>query len=174
MTNKHIYQKRQEVAKREGADESQRDIATASKYMIYAETNNNLCDKTELMEEILWRDNMKAALKKVKANKGCAGIDNMEISELEPYLKEHWQRIKADILAGNYKPQAIKQIEIPKTSGGKRVLGVPVVIDRLIQQAIMQILQGYIDQSFSESSYGFRPGRSAHQAIMRVKEDRGI
>lgn len=124
-----------------------------------------LRDKRNLMEIILSRGNMVQAFNKVKQNNGCSGVDNMEVSDLKPYLIENWNRIKAEILNGKYKPLGIKQVEIPKSNGGIRKLGIPAVIDRLIQQAIMQVLQAYVDQSFSDRSYGFRPRRSAHQAI---------
>jgi RNA-directed DNA polymerase len=123
-----------------------------------------------LMEEILERENMFAALKRVMRNKGCAGEDGMEVSELKPYLKDNWLNIKTGVLNGNYRPSRVLRVEIPKANGGKRVLGVPTVIDRLIQQASAQVLQKYIDPEFSHHSYGFRPKRSAHQAVLEGKE----
>jgi group II intron reverse transcriptase/maturase len=104
------------------------------------------------------------------ANKGCAGIDGMQIEEFENYLKLNWIAVKQKILAGSYKPSSILKIEIPKSNGGRRMLGIPTLLDRLIQQAILQVLQGYIDQYFSESSYGFRPQRSAQEAVLKSQE----
>jgi RNA-directed DNA polymerase len=121
------------------------------------------------MEAILERDNLRKALARVKANKGAAGIDGMTVENLTPYLKEHWPTIRAQLLNGSYRPQPIRRVEIPKAAGGMRPLGIPTVIDRLIQQAVMQVLQADWDRTFSESSFGFRPGRSAHQAVARAQ-----
>jgi hypothetical protein len=99
----------------------------------------------------------------VKRNKGTAGIDGMSVDELPAYLSEHWPTIEAQLLAGTYKPQPVRRVEIPKASGGLRPLGIPTVLDRSIQQAVMQVLQAQWDETFSETSFGFRPGRSAHR-----------
>jgi RNA-directed DNA polymerase len=121
------------------------------------------------MEEIVERDNLKKALAQVKRNKGAPGIDGMSVDELVSYLKEHWPAIRVALLDGTYKPQPVKRVEIPKATGGKRPLGIPTVLDRFIQQAVLQVLQIAWDGSFSESSFGFRPGRSAHQAVERAQ-----
>ncbi len=118
-----------------------------------------------LMEEVCKRDNLLKALKRVKANKGSAGIDGMEAEELAGYLKENWLIIQEQLLSGTYKPKPVLRVEIPKSDGGVRKLGIPIVLDRFIMQAILQVLQGMYDGTFSEYSYGFRPNRSAHQAI---------
>jgi RNA-directed DNA polymerase len=118
-----------------------------------------------LLERILARDNMITALRQVRSNKGSAGVDGMTVDELVPYLKTSWPGIRGKILSGTYIPDPVKRITIPKPGGGERHLGIPTVLDRLIQQAILQILQKEWDPTFSENSYGFRPGRSAHQAI---------
>lgn len=123
-----------------------------------------------MLEEILNRDNMTKALRRVESNKGCSGVDGMETGDLLPFLNAEWTSIKAEILDGTYKPKAVKQVEIPKPNGGKRNLGIPTVLDRLIQQAISQKLNEMYDKGFSESSYGFRPQRSAHQAVIRAQE----
>ena len=128
-----------------------------------------LRSKTNLMEEILLRDNMMAALKKVCQNKGCPGVDGMSVSELSTYLKKEWPRIKDYLLQGQYKPMSIKRMKIPKQGGGSRTLGIPTVLDRLIQQSLLQILQRYIDSSFSKDSFGFRPKKSAHMAVERAR-----
>ena len=108
------------------------------------------------------------ALAQVKRNKGAAGIDGMTVDDLPAYLKEHWPTIRVQLLAGIYRPQPVRRVEIPKASGGMRPLGIPTVLDRFIQQAAMQALQAEWDRTFSEASFGFRPGRSAHQAVERA------
>jgi RNA-directed DNA polymerase len=121
------------------------------------------------LEAIVERDNLRKALARVKANKGAAGIDGMTVEDLAPYLKEHWPTIRAQLLDGTYKPQPVRRVEIPKASGGMRLLGIPMVLDRFIQQAVMQVLQADWDRTFSEMSFGFRPRRSAHQAVERAQ-----
>lgn len=122
------------------------------------------------MDAVVERENMVAALRRVKANRGAAGVDAMTVEDLEPYLKVHWPRIKEDLLAGRYEPSPVRRVDIPKPDGkGVRQLGIPTVLDRLIQQALHQVLQPMFDPHFSESSYGFRPGRSAHQAVQHAR-----
>jgi RNA-directed DNA polymerase len=121
------------------------------------------------MEAIVERNNLRKALARVKANKGAAGIDGMTVEDLAPYLKEHWPTIRVQLLDGTYKPQPVQRVEIPKASGGQRPLGIPTVLDRFIQQAVMQVLQADWDRTFSEASFGFRPGRSAHQAVAQAQ-----
>jgi RNA-directed DNA polymerase len=121
------------------------------------------------MEVVVERENLKQALAQVKRNKGAAGIDGMCVDDLPAYLKEHWLMIRAQLLEGAYKPQPVRRVEIPKASGGMRPLGIPTVLDRFIQQAVMQVLQADWDGTFSETSFGFRPGRSAHQAVERAQ-----
>jgi RNA-directed DNA polymerase len=123
-----------------------------------------------LIEAIVARDNLKKALAQVKRNKGAPGVDGMTVAELTPYLKEHWPAVRAQLLDGTYRPQPVRRVEIPKATGGTRALGIPTVLDRFIQQAVLQVLQGEWDGTFSASSYGFRPGRSAHQAVARAQE----
>jgi len=124
---------------------------------------------SRLMETILERGNMFKALKRVRDNKGAPGIDNMTVDQLPGYLRRHWLKIREDLLNSTYKPLPVKRKEIPKPDGGVRLLGIPTVLDRLIQQAIAQILQQIWDPTFSDSSYGFRPGKSAHDAVLRAK-----
>lgn len=123
-----------------------------------------------LLEEILHRDNLNAAYLRVKRNGGAPGVDKMTVEEMLPYLKEHKEELLASIRGGWYKPKPVKRVEIPKPDGGKRNLGVPTVIDRMIQQAIAQVLAPIFEPLFSENSYGFRPGRNAHQAIKKAEE----
>jgi group II intron reverse transcriptase/maturase len=125
--------------------------------------------KPELMEEILSRSNLELALKRVRQNKGSAGIDRMTVDELPDYLKRNWETIKQQLLQGKYKPNPVKRVEIPKPDGGVRQLGIPTVTDRFIQQAVCQILQAEYDKTFSDSSFGFRPKRSAHQAVLKAQ-----
>jgi len=124
----------------------------------------------QLMEEVCGRKNCQQALARVKANKGSAGIDGMTVERLPVYLKQHWPTIREQLLRGTYQPQPVKRVEIPKPDGGMRKLGIPTVLDRFIQQAVMQVLQGRWDRTFSHSSYGFRPGRSAHQAVAKAQQ----
>lgn len=124
----------------------------------------------QLIEEVCGRENCKQALKRVKANKGSAGVDGMTVHELPAYLKQHWPAIREQLLSGTYKSQPVKRVEIPKPDGGMRKLGIPTVLDRFVQQAVMQVLQGRWDRTFSDHSYGFRPGRSAHQAVAAAQQ----
>ena len=123
-----------------------------------------------LLEEMLKLDNMMAALKRVEQNKGAAGIDKVDVKSLRPYLKEHWSRIREELLEGTYKPQPVRRVEIQKSDGGVRLLGIPTLVDRLIQQGLAQVLTPIFDPSFSNSSYGFRPNRSTHQAVKQAKQ----
>jgi RNA-directed DNA polymerase len=130
-----------------------------------------------LMGEVCERENLKEALRRVKANKGSSGVDGMTVCQLTDYLKQHWPGIREQLLKGAYEPKPVKRVEIPKPDGGVRKLGIPTVLDRFIQQAVMQVLQRRWDRTFSEHSYGFRPGRSAHQAVAQaqryIAEDNG-
>ena len=130
-----------------------------------------------LLERILSRENMLLAWKRVpkvrasgKANHGAPGIDGMTIEAFPEYLREHWKAVRESILSGTYQPSPVRRVEIPKQTGGTRPLGIPTVLDRLIQQAIAQVLVPIFDPGFSESSFGFRPGRSAHDAVRQVRE----
>ena len=123
-----------------------------------------------LMEEVVEPENLKEALKRVKANKGGPGVDGMTVDRLPGYLKEHWPAIREQLLSGTYQPQPVNRAEIEKPGGGVRKLGIPVVLDRFIQQAVMQVLQCRWDGTFSKHSYGFRPNRSAHQAVAEAQE----
>ncbi|TYO60924.1 group II intron reverse transcriptase/maturase, partial [Bradyrhizobium hipponense] len=121
------------------------------------------------MEVVVERENLKEALARVKRNKGAAGIDGMSVDDLPIYLKEHWLTIRNQLLEGTYRPQPVRRVEIPKASGGTRPLGIPTVLDRFIQQAVLQVLQADWDGTFSETSFGFRPGRSAHRAVEQAQ-----
>jgi RNA-directed DNA polymerase len=121
------------------------------------------------MEAVVEDKNLKKALAQVKRNKGAAGIDGMTVDDLPAHLKEQWPTIRVQLLEGGYQPLPVRRVEIPKASGGTRPLGIPTVLDRFIQQAVMQVLQAEWDGTFSEASFGFRPGRSAHQAVERAQ-----
>lgn len=124
---------------------------------------------SRVMEMVVAKGNAKRALQKVLQNKGAAGVDGMTVEQLPAYLKAHWQEIRQDLLEGNYAAQPLRRVEIPKAGGGMRKLGIPTVLDRFVQQAMQQILQSYFDETFSQSSFGFRPGRSAHQAVRQAQ-----
>ena len=124
----------------------------------------------QLMNQILSRGNMRMAYKKVKANKGAGGVDGISIEEVDEYLKENWTDIKEKILKRKYKPQPVLRVEIPKPNGGVRKLGIPTVVDRVIEQGVAQVLTPMFEPKFSEYSYGFRPGRRAQQAIIKLLE----
>jgi RNA-directed DNA polymerase len=121
------------------------------------------------MEEVVRKENLEKAMKQVVANKGGPGVDGMPVSELKRYLKTHWPDLKVQLLGGRYKPQPIKAADIPKPGGGTRRLGIPTVLDRFIQQALLQVMTPVYDPTFSPHSYGFRPGRNAHQAVRQAQ-----
>ena len=122
--------------------------------------------RDDLLAQVLAKANMEAAWKRVKSNRGSAGVDGLSIAETADYLKAHWPRIRESLLDGSYRPSPVRRVQIPKPDGGVRELGIPTVTDRLIQQALLQVLQPRIDPTFSEHSYGFRPGRRAHDAVL--------
>jgi group II intron reverse transcriptase/maturase len=121
------------------------------------------------MERIIEGGNLRRALKRVQQNEGSPGVDGLTVEELPAYLRQHWSVIREQLLTGRYQPSVVKRVEIPKASGGVRMLGIPTVLDRFIQQAVLQVLQPMIDPTFSESSYGFRPGRRAHDAVCQAQ-----
>jgi RNA-directed DNA polymerase len=122
-----------------------------------------------LIERVVERGNLLRALQRVQHNKGSPGVDGRTVEALPDYLREHWSALREQLLAGRYQPSAVKRVEIPKPGGGGRLLGIPTVLDRFIQQAVLQVLQPAIDPTFSESSYGFRPGRRAHDAVCQAQ-----
>ena len=129
----------------------------------------SLASTERLMEEVCERDNLRQALQRVRENKGSPGVDGMTVGRLPGHLKEHWPAIREQLLSGTYRPRPVRRVSIPKPGGGTRNLGIPTVLDRFIQQAVLQVLQQRWDRTFSEHSYGFRPGRSAHQAVARAQ-----
>lgn len=157
-------------ARPEGSDRKSREYGrgasnvTACREVFWTEA------EVRLMEEVISRSNMMAAYSRVVSNKGAAGIDKMTVEDLKSYLMKDWPRIKEELLNGTYQPQPVRKVEIPKPGGGVRMLGIPTVVDRLIQQALHQELMPLFEAEFSEHSYGFRPGRSAQQAVQAVRD----
>jgi len=135
-----------------------------------ANGTENPASTNRLMEEVCERENLKEALRQVKANKGSPGVDGMTVGGITDYLKQHWPAIREQLLNGTYEPKPVRRVEIPKPDGGVRKLSIPTVLDRFIQQAVMQVLQRRWDRTFSDHSYGFRPGRSAHQAVAQAQQ----
>jgi RNA-directed DNA polymerase len=150
--------------------EASRDSGGGTEPLMAKRDDESSAGSEQLMEEVCGRKNCQQALARVKSNKGSAGIDGMTVEQLPAYLKQHWPTIREQLLSGTYKPQPVKRVEIPKPDGGMRKLGIPTVLDRFIQQAVMQVLQRRWDRSFSAYSYGFRPGRSAHQAVAQAQQ----
>jgi RNA-directed DNA polymerase len=134
-----------------------------------AASGNERPGTDRLMEEVVQRGNAKAALKRVRQNKGSPGVDGMTVDELPQYLAEHWEEIREQLVAGTYQPRPVKRQEIPKSGGGVRELGIPTALDRFVQQAVLQVLQPRFDPTFSEHSHGFRPGRRAHDAVCEAQ-----
>ncbi len=155
-------------------DEGRSEAPTARREGTESLTAKRACESPaipeQVMEEVCGRENCQRALRRVKANKGSPGIDGMKVSELPGHLKQHWPALREQLLNGAYKPQPVRRVEIAKPDGGVRQLGIPTVLDRFIQQAVMQVLQRRWDPTFSEHSHGFRPQRSAHQAVAKAQQ----
>src|SRR6266487_3246399 len=149
-------------AREAGREETESSGATSG--------TENPASTNRLMEEVCERENLKAALQRVKANQGSPGVDGMTVIGIKDYLKQYWPAIREQLLSGTYEPKSVRRVEIAKPDGGVRKLGIPTVLDRFIQQAVMQVLQRRWDRTFSEYSYGFRPGRSAHQAVAQAQQ----
>ncbi len=148
----------------EAAPEAASDEATLARH---AQTD---CGVGDLLGQALTRENMVRAWKRVRANKGSAGVDGRTVPDTGEYLKQAWPAIRARLLDGSYRPEPVRRVGIPKPGGGTRELGIPTVVDRLIQQALLQVLQPLIDPTFSAHSHGFRPGRSAHGAVLEAQQ----
>lgn len=162
--------KRVEILKRTAGGGGRNPLGTVgSASSTPAKRDNHPPKVKELMCAVVERGNMWKALQRVESNKGAAGVDGMAVSELREYLKKQWPKIREELLKGKHRPQLVLRVEIPKTGGGVRSLGIPTVVDRLIQQAILQVLSPIFDSTFSASSYGFRPGRSAHDAVRAAR-----
>lgn len=153
----------------EGRDEFPMAAVEGTEPRVAKQPSESPTQTDSLMEEVCQRDNLWKALKRVQANKGAPGVDGMTVRGLPKYLKRHWPRIRDQLLLGTYRPQPVKRVEIPKPDGGVRKLGIPTALDRFVQQAVQQVLGARWDRTFSEHSYGFRPGRSAHQAVAQAQ-----
>ena len=155
----------------DGRGEAPRADGEGTETLTAKRMHESPADTERLMEEVCERENCQQALRRVKANRGSPGVDGMTVRELPAYLKQHWPAIRAQLLKGTYQPEPVRRVEIDKPDGGGvRKLGVPTVLDRFIQQAVLQVLQRRWDGTFSDHSYGFRPGRSAHQAVARAQQ----
>ncbi len=164
-----------EATKQATATRAERDERNSSKAGMGAEISTAADGQTKaegrrLMQAVVERNNLWLAYERVMRNKGAAGVDGLGVFDFKAWLQQHWPSVKAALLAGDYIPAAIRKVDIPKPNGGMRTLGIPTVLDRLIQQALLQILQPQFDPEFSEHSYGFRPGRNAQQAVQAAKE----
>jgi RNA-directed DNA polymerase len=153
-----------------GKSEALESSGRGTESLVAKHKSESPASSDQLTEEICERENCKQALARVKSNKGSPGIDGMTVEKLPDYLKQHWPEVREQLLSGTYRPQPVKRVEIPKPDGGMRKLGIPTVLDRLIQQMVLQVLQRSWDPTFSEHSYGFRPGRSAHQAVAQAQQ----
>ena len=151
----------QSRVKPEGAQGGLRDGPAQDKEAIRETT------RTRLLEQVVAQNNMRSALRRVERNKGAAGVDGMTAKKLRPYLMTHWRSLKQSLLDGSYRPSPVKRVEIPKPGGGVRLLGIPTVVDRLIQQALLQVLTPLFDPHFSGASYGFRPERRGMMRFAR-------
>jgi hypothetical protein len=160
---KPVHAGRNAGGRGEAAPEAVRDEARTGRH----ETGSP--GRDDLLAQALAKANMEAAWKRVKSNRGSAGGDGLSIAETADYLRTHWPRIRASLLDGSYRPLPVRRVQIPKPDGGVRELGIPAVTDRLIQQALLQVLQPRIDPTFSDHSYGFRPGRRAHDAVLDAR-----
>src|SRR6266536_1768062 len=149
-------------ARKVGGEETEASVVTSG--------TENPASTSRWMEAVCERESLKAALRRVRANKGNPGVDGMTVVGLKDYLKQNWPAIREQLLNGTYEPKPVRRVEIPKPDGGVRKLGIPTVLDRFIQQAVMQVLQRRWDSTFSDHSYGFRPRRSAHQGVAQAQQ----
>lgn len=150
--------------------EAPRDLERASPSAAQGTVTAHEGGEDALLERVLERENLLRALRRVERNGGAPGVDGMTVEELRPFLRSHWAHIREDLLHGHYRPQPVRRVKIPKPGGGVRQLGIPTVLDRLIQQAVLQVLTPTFDPYFSDHSYGYRPGRRAHDAVRRARE----
>ena len=162
MRQKSVETERTSVTSGEAAGDLVRDEACGPQSEV-KDTGSTL------LEAVLTRENLQRAWKRVKANKGAAGVDGLDIEQTADYLKTEWPTIRQQLLQGKYRPQPVRRVTLPKPDGGQRELGIPTVLDRLIQQAVLQVIQPIIDPTFSEHSYGFRPGRRAQSAVLKAR-----
>jgi RNA-directed DNA polymerase len=152
--------------------EAPRDSGEGTEPLAATTNSDGSVKLVSLMEEVLEPQNLNRAYRRILSNRGARtpGVDGMTVAQLKAYVQKHWPKIEAQLRAGTYRPLPVKRVEIPKPGGGVRKLGIPSALDRLLQQAVLQVLQPRFDPTFSEHSYGFRPGRSAHQAVAKAQE----
>jgi RNA-directed DNA polymerase len=167
---KSLFEWRERSVRHDGSGEGGTGSATSEEWQASTAWNRERALTSDLMERICERGNLNRAYKRVKANKGAPGVDGMTVEVMYEWLTEHKEELMVALLDGSYEPQPVRGVEIEKPGGGKRQLGIPTVVDRLVQQAILQVLEEIVDPTFSESSYGFRRGRNAHQAVKRAAE----
>lgn len=170
MSDKRQKRRRNPTSKARVGSEASDDAMRGFETLATIGETESLAVTEQLMEEVLDKENLKAALKEVMQNEGAAGIDGMTVEKLPAYLKDNWRRIRTELLEGRYAPLAVRRVEIPKATGGVRQLGIPSAVDRFIQKALQQVFQKHWDGTFSQHSYGFRPGKSQHQAIKQAQE----
>jgi len=172
-TLKHRQLRFEDYLQMVSAEQREYAEVCASPKMTETDITNTNKQTEELLEQILTRENLNRAYKQVKRNKGAGGIDGMQVDELLPYLKENQKELVQSLRDGKYRPKPVRRVEIPKENGKTRKLGIPTVVDRLIQQAICQVLTPIFEKQFSDNSYGFRPKRSAHHALKRCQTNNG-
>lgn len=170
MGGKRLKIRKFQASAAKGRSEAPRVADGGSEPSVAKSDTESPASTERLMEEVCQGENLKAALKRVRDNKGSPGVDGMTVDDLPEYLKKHWPTHRDQLLHGTYQPQPVKRVDIPKPGGGSRKLGIPTVLDRFVQQAVMQVLQGKWDREFSAHSFGFRPGRSAHQAVAQAQK----
>ena len=154
----------------EGRGEASRAAGKGTEPSMTGRETESRAEDVQLMEQVVEADNARVALKRVRDNRGAPGVDGMTVDELPGWLREHWPALREELLSGRYRPKPVRRVEIPKPGGGSRMLGIPTVVDRFVQQMLLQVLQRRLDPEFSDCSFGFRPGRSAHQAVARAQE----
>lgn len=169
MTLENAWHQKPEESGRTGRGRGEAELSTGRDEAESARHDREGSGRGDLLTQALAKENLVLAWKRVKANRGSAGVDGRSIDETADYLKAQWPQIRAELFAGRYRPLPVRRMQIPKSGGGMRELGIPTVTDRLIQQALLQVLQPRIDPTFSEHSYGFRPGRRAHDAVLQAQ-----
>lgn len=170
MSEKRQKTRNQSTLNAQELGEAEKECTRGNEARAARGQTENPASTMNLMEEVLESENLKRAYQRVVQNKGAAGVDKLTVDDLKPYLAANWTRIRKELLEGKYAPKEVRSVEIPKITGGMRQLGIPSVIDRFIQQALQQVLQKHFDASFSQFSYGFRPGKSQHQAVEQAQK----
>jgi RNA-directed DNA polymerase len=170
VSEKRQKNRKESASKAKAGSEASETVLRGFESLAAGSEAESLAETEQLMKEVLEQENLKEALRKVVQNRGAAGVDGMTVDKLPEYLKGNWKRIRKELIEGKYAPRVVKRVEIPKPAGGMRQLGIPCAIDRFIQTAMQQVFQRHWDGTFSQHSYGFRPGKSQHQAIEQAQE----